>query len=96
MDAKKNTDEPRMDQPSREAMAGKLQIYAGRAGAVMGQGRESCDTRGALPRLRGRRGGHRGRDLAACGRSGFTNDSIAPSALNAFLNAYLGLRFALP
>jgi hypothetical protein len=48
----------------------------------MGQGRESC--------------GARGRDLATCGRSGFTNDSVAPSALNVFLNAYLGLRFALP
>jgi hypothetical protein len=26
--AKKNTNEPRMNPPSREAMAGKLQIYA--------------------------------------------------------------------
>jgi len=30
MDAKQKTDQPRMDQPSREAMAGKLLIYADR------------------------------------------------------------------
>jgi hypothetical protein len=43
MFAKIKTDEPQMDPPSREAMAGKLQIYADEA--LPG---------GAPPRLRGR------------------------------------------
>jgi hypothetical protein len=30
MNAKQKTDQPQIDQPSREAMAGKLQIYADR------------------------------------------------------------------
>ncbi len=38
---KEETEEPRMDQPSREAMAGKLQIYADR-----GRGAMTCRGRG--------------------------------------------------
>jgi hypothetical protein len=48
--AKRETDQPRMDQPSREAMAGKLQIYAdeGTPGAL----HQSPDEQELVPTVR--------------------------------------------
>ena len=50
MDAKRKTDQPRMDQPSREAMAGKLQIYTdeGTPGAL----HKSPDEQELVPTVR--------------------------------------------